>query len=145
VIEPGAEIVVVPVDPVQVGLNICYDLRFPELFRIEALRGATLATLPAAFTAKTGPPHWEPLIRARAIENQVFVVAAGQFGSSNDTLHWHGHSMIVDPWGTVLAEASAGEGVVVADLDLDEQRRVRDILPSLANRRPTTYAWPAGG
>ena len=145
VIEPGDEIVVVPAEPVQVGLSICYDLRFPELFRIQALRGATLVTLPAAFTAKTGPPHWEPLIRARAIENQVFVVAAGQLGSSNDTLHWHGHSMIVDPWGTVLTEAPDTEGFVVADLDLDEQTRVRAILPSLANRRPATYHWPAGG
>lgn len=147
VIEPGDEIVVVDARPVRLGLSICYDLRFPELFRIEALHGATVTTLPAAFTATTGPPHWEPLIRARAIENQVFVVAAGQHGSSNDTLHWHGHSMIVDPWGTVVAEAADGEGdgIVVADLDLDEQIRVRGILPSLANRRPGTYTWPPDG
>jgi deaminated glutathione amidase len=141
-IEPGDEIVVVDAPPVRLGLSICYDLRFPELFRIAALQGATVTTLPAAFTATTGPPHWEPLIRARAIENQVFVIAAGQFGSADDRLHWHGHSMIVDPWGTVLAEAFAGEGVIVADLDLVEQVRVRAVLPSLANRRPETYLWP---
>ncbi len=143
VIAPGDEIVVADAGPLRLGLNVCYDLRFPELFRIEALEGATAVTLPAAFTAKTGPPHWEVLIRARAIENQVFVVAAGQRGASPGARAWHGHSMIVDPWGTVVAEAPDEEGVIVADLDLAEQTRMRSILPSLANRRPEAYRWPA--
>jgi len=142
VIAPGDEVVVVPAGPVRLGLDICYDLRFPEVFRIQALAGATVVTLPSAFTAKTGPPHWEVLIRARAIENQVFVIAAGQCGASSGALAWHGHSMIVDPWGTILAEAADGEGVIVADLDLDEQVRIRSVLPSLANRQPQTYRWP---
>ena len=109
------------------------------------MRGAKVVTVPAAFTAKTGPPHWEILLRARAIENQVFVIAAGQCGSSNDRLHWHGHSMIIDAWGTVLAAAPGDgerEAVVCADLDLTEQQRVRSVLPSLANRRPDAYVWP---
>jgi predicted amidohydrolase len=150
VIAPGDEIVVAPTAPLPIGLSVCYDLRFPELYRIAALEGARLVTVPAAFTAKTGPPHWEVLLRARAIENQVFVVAAGQVGASNDKLHWHGHSMIIDPWGTVLAEAGGvesdpdGKGsVIVADLDLGEQERTRGILPSLTNRRPDVYRWPA--
>jgi predicted amidohydrolase len=143
VIEPGDEVVVVDTGPLRLGLNICYDLRFPELFRIQALEGATAVTVPAAFTAKTGPPHWEVLLRARAIENQVFVIAAGQRGTSPGALAWHGHSMIIDPWGTVLVEAPDEEGVIVADLDLAEQVRMRSILPSLANRQPATYRWPS--
>ena len=139
---PGDEVVVADAGELLVGLSVCYDVRFPELYRIAALRGARMVTVPAAFTAKTGPPHWEILLRARAIENQVFVVAAGQHGSSNDRLHWHGHSMVVDPWGTVLAELPDGDGVIVTDLDLAEQDRVRDVLPSLANRRPSAYRWP---
>lgn len=141
-VEPGDEVVVVDVDDLRLGLSICYDVRFPELYRIAALEGATLVTVPAAFTAKTGPPHWEILLRARAIENQVFVIAAGQRGSSNDRLHWHGHSMIIDPWGTILVAMADDEGVIVTDLDLDAQAHVRDILPSLANRRPGAYRWP---
>ena len=139
---PGDEIVVVDVDEIRLGLSVCYDVRFPELYRIATLQGATVVTVPAAFTAKTGPPHWEILLRARAIENQVFVIAAGQRGSTNDKLHWHGHSMIIDPWGTILAENADTEGVIVADLDLDAQTHVRDVLPSLANRRPAAYRWP---
>ncbi|MEZ5142922.1 MAG: carbon-nitrogen hydrolase family protein [Acidimicrobiales bacterium] len=129
----------------RVGMTICYDLRFPELYRVLALAGADLVVVPAAFTARTGPPHWEVLLRARAIENQVHVVAAGQWGSSNESLHWHGHSMIVDPWGTVLAQAPDGDAVVVADVDLDRQARRRAVLPSLSARRPEAYRWPAGG
>jgi predicted amidohydrolase len=149
VIAPGDEVVVAPTAAGPVGLSVCYDIRFPELYRIAALAGATVVTVPAAFTARTGPPHWEVLLRARAIENQVFVVAAAQVGSSNEKLNWHGHSMIVDPWGTVLAEAGGsaddpdGTGaVIVAELDGSEQERVRSVLPSLANRRPSAYRWP---
>jgi predicted amidohydrolase len=141
----GDDLVVTDVDGIgPVGLSICYDLRFPELYRILALRGAGLIVVPAAFTARTGPPHWEVLLRARAIENQLYVVAAAQVGHSSERLAWHGHSMIIDPWGTVLAEApgDAHEAVVVADVDAAERERVRTILPSLANRRPDAYRWP---
>jgi deaminated glutathione amidase len=126
------------------GLSICYDLRFPEVYRILALQGATIMAVPAAFTAATGPSHWELLLRARAVENEVFVIAAGQVGALPPGMPaCHGHSMIVDPWGTVLAERSdPTPGVVVADLDPGEQRRIRAQLPVLANRRPDVYRWP---
>jgi deaminated glutathione amidase len=126
------------------GLSICYDLRFPELFRILALRGATVLAVPSAFTAATGPAHWELLLRARATENQVFVVAAGQVGHLPPGMPaCHGHSMIVDPWGTVLAERDQPRpGVVVADLDFDRLTRLRAELPVLAHRRPDAYLWP---
>jgi predicted amidohydrolase len=132
-----------PAGSVRLGLSVCYDIRFPELYRILALEGADVVSVPAAFTATTGPPHWEVLLRARAIEDQIFVVAAGQRGSSNERLHWHGHSMIVDPWGSVLAAADgSGDALVMADLDLADQHRIRGVLPSLANRRPSAYRWP---
>ena len=126
-------------------MAICYDLRFPELFRILALRGAQAIALPAAFTVPTGRAHWQTLVRARAIENQVFVIAAGQVGEHPGGYASYGHSMIVDAWGTVLAEAApdAAECVVLAELDLGEQARVRAELPALANRRPDAYIWPA--
>ncbi|HEY2562586.1 MAG TPA: carbon-nitrogen hydrolase family protein [Acidimicrobiales bacterium] len=132
-------------DPV-LGLSVCYDLRFPELYRILALEGATVVTVPAAFTAATGPAHWEVLLRARAIENEVFVVAAGQIGELPGGMpSCHGHSMIVSPWGTVVAEAGdGGTGMVIADLDFNEQARVRRQLPVLANRQPAAYRWPHG-
>jgi predicted amidohydrolase len=149
VIEPGDEVVVAATPAGPIGLTVCYDVRFPELYRLVTLGGAAIVTVPAAFTARTGPPHWELLLRARAVENQVFVVAAGQVGATNENLRWHGHSMIIDPWGTVLAEAGGsaedpdGKGsVIVADLDPAEQARVRSVLPSLANRRPSAYRWP---
>ncbi len=126
-----------------IGMTICYDLRFPELFRILAVRGATLTTVPSAFTVKTGRDHWEVLVRARAIENQVFVVAPDQVGRAGPHYHSYGRSMIVDPWGVVLAQASDRPGAIVAELDFDAQDRVRATLPSLANRRPETYSWPA--
>jgi len=134
-----------PADPV-LGVSVCYDLRFPELYRILTLRGATIVTVPSAFTAATGPAHWEVLLRARAIENEVFVVAAAQIGELPGGMpSCHGHSMIIDPWGTVLAEADeAGPGLVVADLDFSDQERVRRQLPVLANRQPATYRWPHG-
>lgn len=145
VTDPGDELIVAPLGDggVVVGMSICYDLRFPELYRILALRGANLLAVPAAFTARTGPPHWEVLLRARAIENRCFVVAAGQVGSTDPGQAWHGHSMIIDPWGTVLAEvAEPRTGIAVADLDLDRLAEVRSMLPSLASRRPSAYRWP---
>jgi predicted amidohydrolase len=130
--------------PVVLGLSICYDLRFPELYRALALGGASVVAVPSAFTARTGPGHWEVLLRARAIEDQVFVIAAGQVGTLPPGMpDCHGHSMVLDPWGTVLAERTdPSPGVVTADLDFESQRRIRLELPVLANRRPGTYASP---
>lgn len=122
------------------GLTTCYDLRFPELYLTEALMGANVIAVPSAFTAATGRAHWELLVRARAVENQVAIVAAGQWGESPDGIVRHGHSMVVDAWGTVLAEAGAeGDAVVVADLDLAALDELRTRLPSVANRRPDAY------
>ncbi len=138
----GSEIVQADVLGWKVGLSICYDLRFPELYRIHALSGALLATVPAAFTAFTGKDHWEVLLRARAIENQFFVAAANQHGPHLGGKASYGRSMIVDPWGIVLAQAPDGDCVIVADVDLQQLGRIRAGLPSLANRRQAAYAWP---
>jgi len=144
--QPGEEIVVsATADGLELGLSICYDLRFPELYRILALRGARLIAVPAAFTLATTRDHWETLLRARAIENQLFLVAANQIGPHPGGQHSGGRSMIVDPWGVVLAQAADGEGHITAELDLAAQREIRRRLPSLANRRPGAYAWPAQG
>ena len=123
------------------GLTVCYDLRFPELYRILAVRGARILTVPSAFTLTTTRDHWEVLLRARAIENQAFVVAANQFGSHPPGHRSGGRSMIVDPWGLVLAQAPDREAVVVTELDLAAQDEVRAKVPSLANRRPEAYHW----
>jgi deaminated glutathione amidase len=140
--EPGEEIVSVEVDGVEVGMTVCYDLRFPELYRILAVRGARILTVPSAFTLATGRDHWEVLLRARAIESQAFVIAPNQVGEAPPHYSSYGRSAIVDPWGVVLAMAPDEECFVAADLDLDAQQRVRDSLPSLANRRPAAYRWP---
>ena len=139
---PGDEIVSAPVGDLMAGLTVCYDLRFPELYRILAVRGARLITVPSAFTLATGRDHWEVLLRARAIENQLFVIAPNQVGEAPPHLSSYGRSMIVDPWGVVLATAPDGPGFIAADLDLKEQDRVRHSLPSLANRQPDAYRWP---
>ena len=138
-LDPGADLVTADVDGLAVGLTICYDLRFPELYRSLALRGARLLLVPSAFTEETGRDHWEVLLRARAIENGCFVVAAAQWGVHGDDRRCHGRSMIVDPWGTVLAVAPDGVGVCDADLDLEAVERVRGRLPVLAHRRPEAY------
>jgi len=141
--EPGEEIVVSETaDGVELGLSICYDLRFPELYRILAVRGVRVIALPAAFTLATTRDHWEPLLRARAIENQAFVIAANQVGSHPGGYRSGGRSMIVDPWGIVIAQAPDGEGHISADLDLERQRDIRAQLPALANRRSEAYRWP---
>jgi predicted amidohydrolase len=127
---------------IELGMSVCYDLRFPELYRILAVRGARILVVPAAFTLATTRDHWETLVRARAIENQAFVVAANQFGAHPAGQHSGGRSMIVDPWGVVLAQASDRDGHIAADLDLDRQQEIRASLPSLANRRPQAYRWP---
>jgi predicted amidohydrolase len=127
---------------VELGLSICYDVRFPELYRILAVRGARVFPLPAAFTLATTREHWEVLLRARAIENQAFLIAANQIGEHPGGNRSGGRSMIVDPWGVVLAQAPDGECHVIADLDFERQREIRTQLPALANRRASVYRWP---
>ena len=140
--QAGEEIVAATVDGLEIGLTVCYDLRFPELHRILAVRGARLLVVPSAFTAATGRDHWEVLLRARAIENQVFVLAPNQVGEAPPHYSSYGHSAIVDPWGAVLAIAPDEECFVPADLDFAAQEQTREQLPSLANRRPESYRWP---
>ncbi len=143
VTEPGEEVVLsATADGVELGMSICYDLRFPELFGALALRGARVVVLPSAFTLPTTRDHWEILVRARAIENEVFVIAANQVGPHPGGHHSGGRSMIVDPWGVVLARADDCEGFVAADLDLDRQVEIRTQLPVLAHRRPQVYSQP---
>ena len=126
-------------DGTEIGMAVCYDLRFPELFRILATEGATILTLPSAFTLATTREHWEPLLKARAIENQAFVVAANQIGTHPGGIQTGGRSMIVDPWGVVLAQAPDAETHIVATLDFDTLAEARRRIPSLANRRPEAY------
>jgi predicted amidohydrolase len=141
--DAGEEIVLSETaDGLQLGLSICYDVRFPELYRILAVRGARAFPLPAAFTLATTRDHWETLLRARAIENQAFVIAANQIGEHPGGNRSGGRSMIVDPWGVVLAQAPDGEGHIVAELDLERLEQIRAQLPALANRRPEVYDWP---
>jgi predicted amidohydrolase len=136
-VAPGTAPVVAQVDDLQLGMSICYDLRFPELYRQLAVAGATVLVVPAAFMAHTGRDHWEVLLRARAIENQCYVVAAGQIGDHDPGRTCFGRSMVVDPWGTVVAQAPDVVGVTIADLDLERLATIRAELPSLANRRLT--------
>ena len=134
-VAPGSEVVVADAPFGKVGLSGCYDLRFPELYRRHAQEGAVLLTVPAAFTLMTGKDHWEVLLRARAIENQAFVIAPAQQGRHpKDRLTW-GHAMVIDPWGLVIARASEGEGFAMAELDLEYLAKVRRTLPALQHRR----------
>jgi deaminated glutathione amidase len=140
---PGDELVVSETaQGVELGMSVCYDLRFPELYRILAVRGARVLVVPAAFTLATTREHWEILLRARAIEDQAFVVAANQVGEHAKGYRSGGRSMIVDAWGLVLAQAPDKETFVIADLDLERQAEIRRTMPSLANRRPSAYRWP---
>ena len=132
---PGEDVVSVAGPFGRIGLTICYDLRFPELYRRLVDQGATLFTVPAAFTVTTGNAHWHTLLRARAIENLAYVIAPGQFGSHPDNRATYGHSLICDPWGRVLAEQAAGNGVVSATIDLEQQAKLRREFPALSNRR----------
>jgi predicted amidohydrolase len=141
--QPGDEVVLSQTaGGVELGLTVCYDLRFPELYRILAVRGARVLIVPAAFTLATTREHWEVLLRARAIEDQAFVVAANQVGEHAPGYRSGGRSMIVDPWGIVLAQAPDAETFAIAELDLERQAEIRRSLPSLANRRPAAYDWP---
>ena len=140
---PGDELVLTrTADGTQVGMSICYDLRFPELYRILTVRGARVLLVPAAFTLATTRDHWDVLLRARAIENEAFVIAPNQWGEHTPGMRSGGRSAIVDPWGVVLAQCADGEGHVTADLDLAAQDRVRRDLPVLHHRRPDAYRWP---
>ena len=132
---PGEAVVVAEAAFGKVGLSVCYDVRFPELYREMAARGADWITVPSAFAPETGKVHWEVLLRARAIENQAFVLAPAQCGRHSPDRASHGRSLIVDPWGRILAEAGDEPAIVVADCDPDELRRVRVRLPALRHRR----------
>jgi predicted amidohydrolase len=140
-IAPGSEIVAAKAGPATLGLSVCYDVRFPELYRLLALRGAEILAVPAAFTLQTGKDHWEILLRARAVENQAFVIAPAQWGQKADGRWTFGRSMIVDPWGIVLATCPDRDGYALATLDLDYLDSFRTEFPALANRRPEAYDW----
>jgi predicted amidohydrolase len=133
--QPGSEIVVVPTELAAVGLSVCYDLRFPELYRRLTDRGAQLVCVPSAFTFATGAQHWEILLRARAIENQVYILAPNQHGRGPAGFNDYGHSLIVDPWGTPTARASNGDAAIVAEIDLAYVEHVRRELPCLEHRK----------
>jgi predicted amidohydrolase len=141
--EPGGEPVVAELEGWPIGLSVCYDVRFPELYRILALEGALLVTVPAHFTLYTGKDHWNVLLRARAIENQLYVAAAAQIGETQPGKLSYGRSLIADPWGVVVAQAPDEEGVIAAELDRARLEDVRRRLPSLAQRVPAAYRWPA--
>jgi len=134
---PGDEVVTVDTPAGRVGLTICYDLRFPELFRQLVDAGSTLFTVPAAFTKTTGEAHWHTLLRARAIENLAYVIAPGQYGLHPDNRSTFGHSLICDPWGRILAEQAEGNCIVAADIDPELPARLRSEFPALSNRRLT--------
>lgn len=133
--EPGDQVVTVETPAGKLGVAICYDLRFPELFRALRAEGVDWVCLPSAFTWQTGEAHWHALIRARAIENQVAVVAAGQGGQNSERRRTYGHSLICDPWGQVVSELAEGPGVVVADLDRDQLGQLRKRMPVWEHRR----------
>lgn len=134
--EPGKQAVIASLPFARLGLGICYDVRFPDLFRKQALAGANVLSVPAAFTRQTGEAHWHVLLRARAIENGAYVIAAAQGGVHEDGRETYGHSMIVDPWGCILAEADHDEpAVIVADIDPAASKQARGKIPNLVNRR----------
>ncbi len=141
-VQRGEEIVTFDMDGTTVGLAICYDLRFPELFRILRLRGAEVIVLPAAFTMTTGKDHWEVLLRARAIENQVYMVSCGQFGPDSSGKWCYGRSLVADPWGTVIATAPDRECVLRATIDPEYLQKIRRQVPSVENRQADLYRWP---
>ena len=140
-IGPGREIVTAKAAATTLGLSVCYDLRFPELYRLLVLKGAEILAVPAAFTLQTGKDHWELLLRARAVENQAYVLAPAQWGQKADGRWTYGRSMIVDPWGTILAQCPDHDGLALAALDLDYLDLLRSDFPALANRRPEAYDW----
>src|SRR5215210_6613583 len=142
-VAPGREIVTAKAGAATLGLSVCYDVRFPEMYRLLVLRGAEILAVPAAFTLQTGKDHWELLLRARAVENQTFVVAPAQWGQKADGRWTYGRSMSVDPWGNVLAQCPDRDGHALATLDLDYLDRFREEFPALKNRCPEAYDWEA--
>ena len=139
-IKPGERIVDFDTDYCKMGMAICYDIRFCELYKILALRGAKVIFNPAEFALYTGKDHWETLIRARAIENQCYMICADQIGVK-PSMHTYGRSLVVDPWGNTIAKASDKECIVMAEIDIDYVDQLREQVPSLTNRRPQTYQW----
>ena len=137
-VENGNELVLVDTPLGKIGFTICYDMRFPEMYRLLALKGAEIIFNPADFNLMTGKDHWEVLLRARAIENGVYLVAPDQFGQ-NDKMLAYGNSLVVDPWGTVVARASDGERILYANIDLDYLEEVRNRMQTLENRQPSAY------
>ena len=140
-IEPGNDIVTAEIDGITFGLTICYDLRFPELYRLLALKGAQIIMVPAGFTLHTGRDHWEVLLRARAIENLCYVIAPAQVGTYPPNRQCFGRSMVVNPWGLVLVQAQDSPTAILADIDLNQIKQAREQIPCLENRRPTAYKW----
>jgi deaminated glutathione amidase len=139
-ISPGQHVVVADLPEFELGMSVCFDLRFPELYRTLAVQGASVLAVPSAFNATTGQAHWEVLLRARAIENHAFVIAAAQAGTTAEGIATHGHSLIVGPWGDVIGESLAlGPDVISATLDLEEVRRRRSQIDVLELRRPDLY------
>lgn len=137
-VQPGSEIVTIDTELGCFGMSICYDLRFPELYRLMALRGAQVIFVPASFTMPTGKDHWEVLLRARAIENGCYIAAAGQIGTK-PAYTAYGNSLVADPWGTVIARAKEQAGITYAEIDLDYLDQIRSQIPSLQNRRTDRY------
>ena len=135
IIEPGDKVVVIEVDGINLGLAICYDLRFPELFRLLVEKGADVIAMPAAFTATTGKAHWHSLVRARAIENLCYILAAAQGGYHVNGRETYGHSLIVDPWGNTLDEVASGAGFALAEINLNQQQEIRARFPVLTHRK----------
>lgn len=135
IVQPGDRPATVQLGAFRAGLSICYDLRFPELYRHYALHGCDIISVVAAFTEATGRAHWRPLLRARAIENQCYLLASAQVGVHADRRRTWGHSMVIDPWGDVIAELAEGEGVITASLSVDRLQAVRRSLPALQHRR----------
>ncbi|MEC5423280.1 carbon-nitrogen hydrolase family protein [Virgibacillus sp. C22-A2] len=138
-IRPGNKLVTADTEFGKFGLSICYDVRFPELFRSLALEGCQMIFLPAAFPQYTGSMYWETLLRARAVENQCYIVAAGQYGKSYNGNVFFGNSLIIDPWGTVIAKAHEGEGITMQDIDLSFVEQVRNNIPTFSHRKPEVY------
>ena len=138
----GDEVVTTRIPFCKVGFTICYDLRFPELFRRLADNGAGIIFVPSSFTYETGKAHWEILLRARAIENQAYIIAPNQYGKDPSGNSHYGHSMIVDPWGTVIGQCSNGEKIIYGELDINHLKKVRKILPSLKHIRNDVFCFP---
>jgi len=137
-IAPGDRAVIVETAWGKLGLSICYDLRFAALYHSLAQAGAEFITIPAAFTQTTGQAHWHTLVRARAIETGAFIIAPNQCGHHCDKRYSYGHSLIIDPWGEILADGGSEPGIIYADIDLDQVQKVRSRIPSLKNERPFT-------